>query len=102
MKELAQNIFREAVVHFVSRYGVLGEREVVTLAKMPRRGVIATHMERTDLRLSPTPETTAGLFTITSRSKGKFTLENQVNRIRLIGVPRRSIRRIVNSSDLFD
>jgi hypothetical protein len=101
MKEFAQNIFREAVVRFVSRYGVLGEREVVTLAKLPRRGVIATHMERTDLRVSPTPETTAGFFTITSRSKGKYTLENQVNRIRISGVPRRGIQKIIQS-DLFD
>ncbi|MCL4200217.1 hypothetical protein KJZ67_02650 [Patescibacteria group bacterium] len=95
MKEMLNNVCRATAVHIISRYGVLGEQEVVTIAKLPRRGVISSVIGRTDIRTQPTQDLIEGLFVVASRSHGKYTLQNQATGIELFGVPRWSIRKIL-------
>lgn len=94
---MLNNVCRAAAVRIVSRYGALGEREIVTIAKLPRRGVVSSVIGRTDIRTQPTLDLLTGLFVVTSRSKGRYTLQNASTGIELSGVPRRSIRKILDS-----
>lgn len=96
MKEMVHNICVAATVRFVSRFGVLGDQETVTLARLPRRGVHASVIGRTNIRTLPTQDLLGGLFVITSRSRGRYSLQNPNTRIELTGVPRRSIRKILD------
>ena len=96
MKEMLQTLRSAAVIRLVSRYGVLGEQETVTVTNLPRRGVRSSVIGRTDIRTEPTPDLLTGLFVVTSRSKGKYTLQNQSTGIELSGVPRKSIRKILD------
>jgi len=83
-------------MRIVSRYGVLGDREAVTVTNLPKKGVRSSVIGRTDIRTEPTPDLLTGLFVITSRSRGKYTLQNQSTGIELSGVPRKSIRKILD------
>lgn len=96
MKELVHNVCFATTVRLVSRFGVLGDQETVTLTKLPRRGVHAAVMGRADIRTQPTEDLLGGFFVVTSRSRGKYTLQNPTTRIELSGVPRRSIRKILD------
>ena len=102
MKELARNILQDLTIRAISRYGAIGENETVTLKNLPRRGVFVSHVSVEGSRVSLTADTpTYGLFTVTSRNRGKYTVENRVSRVRLSGVPRRSIQKIIES-DTFE
>lgn len=83
-------------MRIISRYGAIGDQEAVTVANLPRRGVHSSVIGRTDIRTQPTPDLLTGLFVITSRSKGKYTLQNASTGIELSGVPRKSIRKILD------
>ncbi len=96
MKEMVQTLRSAALIRIVSRYGVLGEQEAVTVTNLPRRGVRSSVIGRTDIRTQPTPDLLTGLFVITSRQRGKYTLQNQSTGIELSGVPRKSIRKILD------
>lgn len=96
MKEMLHTLRSAAAIRIISRFGVLGEEEVVTATKLPRRGVHSSVIGRTDIRTQPTPDLLTGLFVVTSRSKGKYTLQNTSTGIELSGVPRRSIRKILD------
>jgi hypothetical protein len=95
MKELLSTICRTIVVHGISRYGVLGEREIVTVAMLPRRGVYSSLIGRSDIRTEPTPDLTQGLFVVESKKRGRYTLQNETTGVVLSNVPRRSIRKIL-------
>lgn len=95
MKEMLQTVRSAVLIRIISRYGAVDENEAVTVTYVPKRGMYATIIGRDDIRLHPTPELLTGVFVITSRSRGKFTLQNQHNGVELSGVPRRSIRKIL-------
>jgi len=96
MKELAHTLLHTLAIHVISRYGVLGNDEVVTVARLPRRGVTSSVIGRTDIRTQPTQDIMTGLFVIASKSCGKYILRNPSTRIELTGVPRSSIRKILD------
>lgn len=96
MKEMLRTLRSAALIRIISRYGVLGERETVTVTNLPRRGVHSSVIGRTDIRTQPTPDLLTGLFVITARSKGKYKLQNTSTGIELSGVPRRSLRKILD------
>ena len=101
MKELARSIFQDLTIRAISRYGPLWDNEAVMLKKLPKRGVYVSHSGVEGVRLALNADTPIhGLFRITARSNGRYTVENQVNRVRLSGVPRRSIQKIIDG-DLF-
>lgn len=96
MQELAQHALYIVTARAVSRFGLIGDQEVVTIAKLPKRGAHASLVGRPDMRTTPTPDLLTGLFVVQSRRQGKFTLINRDTRVLLSGVPRRSIRKIID------
>lgn len=96
MKEMLQTLRAAAFIRIVSRFGVLGDQETVTLASLPKRGVHASVMGRTDIRTQPTQDLLEGFFVVSSRSRGKYALQNPTTCIELSGVPRRSIRKVLD------
>jgi len=101
MKELARSILQDLTIRAISRYGALGDNETVTLKKLPKHGVYVSHVGVEGIRISLHADVpTDGLFMITARGRGRFTVENRLSRVRLSGVPRRSIQKIIDG-DIF-
>lgn len=100
MKELARNIIRDVAVRFVSRYGVLSDQEVVTLGDLPKRGITFSDMDIPHTRLRPGKGRFEGLFVVSEREPGgRYTLQNSTSRIVVFGVPRSSIRKIIEQEE---
>ncbi len=99
MKEWLQSAGLALRVHLITRYGVLGDQEVVTLSGLPRRGVTASLIGRDDMRTRPTPELIQGFFTVSGRAGRGYVLRNSTTGVELAGVPRRHIRKVLDFTE---
>lgn len=79
----------------IGRFGALGAGELVTIRRLPKRGVAAMHLDRSDMRTIPTPDCTGGIFTVVGRSGRGFRVQNATTRIELTGVPRKSMWMVI-------
>lgn len=102
MKEFIQSIGFAAKVYLISRFGILGEKETVTIARLPGHGVTSSYIGRDDTLTEPTPDVVQGIFVVHGRSRRGYTLQNWTTNIELQGVPRRSIRKILDMTELQD